>query len=83
MSYKERLNKLGLTSIKFIGVKDNEDCIIITISGGSSDFNNLSNKWDVYLEQIQEIIVEFNAWVIDLINNDLNNNWTLRIGTMQ
>ena len=77
MTTKEIIENLGLYNVKVYKVEDRGDYELVTIFGG---FNG-SAMWGVYLEQIQNIMEEFEkCWLIDLNNDCLDDSWKLRIG---
>ena len=77
MNTKEKINNLELSRITVDNIEDRSDYELVTILGG---FNG-SSMWNVYLEQIKEIMNLFkDCWLIDLTNDCLDDLWKLRIG---
>lgn len=74
--YLEKIKELNLEKISPREYEDKGDHAIITIDGG---FNG-TGDWSLYLLQITRIVQSLNAWVIDLINDCIDDVWTLRIG---
>ena len=74
--YLNKIKALELEKVDPREYEDKGDHAIITIDGG---FNG-SGDWPLYLLQITRIVQELNAWVIELINDCLDDVWTLRIG---
>ena len=74
--YLNKIKALELEKVSPREYEDKGDHAIITIDGG---FNG-TNDWPLYLLQITRIVQELDAWVIDLINDCLDDVWTLRIG---
>lgn len=78
-NYENKLNSLKLARIKLAKVENKKTYKVLTIYGG---FNG-SGDWKVYLTQIRSIVEAFDGWIVDLVNDCLDDVWTLRIGTIQ
>lgn len=76
-TYESKLNSLNLSRVELVKVEDKETHRVLTIYGG---FNG-NGDWLTYLTQIRSIIETFDAWIVDLNNDCLDDVWTLRIGT--
>lgn len=74
--YLNKIRALELEKVTPSKCEDKGNHVIITIYGG---FNGRGD-WSLYLLQITRIIQALDAWVIDLINDCLDDVWTLRIG---
>lgn len=74
--YLNKIRALELEKVTPSKCEDKGNHVIITIHGG---FNGRGD-WSLYLLQITRIIQALDAWVIDLINDCLDDVWTLRIG---
>ena len=81
-NYKEIIDKLELTKVSLVSVEEKDGYDILTIRGG------LNGRGDFYryIEQVTALIGElefntmWNIWLIDWINDCLDDLWTLRIG---
>lgn len=68
-----KLERVNVDSVE----KQKEGHYIATIYGGL----NGPGSWEVYLRQICMIVDSLSSsWVIDLINDCLDDVWTLRLG---
>lgn len=63
--------------IEILEIKPMDNYYIVTIYGGDNGYGRLSN----YLTDIKLIVDQFeDVWLIDWINDALDDVWTLRIG---
>lgn len=77
---KSRINQ-GIssckTSMRCSAVEINKDHLIVTINGGNNGYSDFNQ----YLTDIKTIINYFDkVWLIDWVNDCLDDVWVLRIG---
>lgn len=77
---KSRINQ-GINSCKTpmrcSAVEVNKDHVVVTINGGNNGYSDFNQ----YLTDIKTIISYFDkVWLIDWINDCLDDVWVLRIG---
>lgn len=77
---KSRINQ-GINSCKTpmrcSAVEVNKDHVVVTINGGNNGYSDFNQ----YLTDIKTIISYFDkVWLIDWVNDCLDDVWVLRIG---
>lgn len=83
INYKYIIDSLLLKNITLQSVNHKGDYDILTIGGGANGTGNLSD----YLQEVTSIVNNLKkkkciVWLIDWINDCLDDVWTLRLGVM-
>lgn len=79
-NFKELIDNLNLDGVSVEDIEKEANYTTITIYGGMNGNLKGFENWQLYIWQIQGMLLALNAWVISLAYSGIDSVWILKVG---